>query len=311
MFSKYRMAEKFKIGIDYGGTKIEGILLDQKGNEIERKRIEYEKNYESGINTINQIVKDFEEKLSSEYTIGIGIPGFSSIESGLVYNANSTWLNQKPFKKDIEEHLGQEVRMMNDANCFTLSESIDGAGKNFKSIFGIIIGTGFGGGLSYNNQIIEGVNQIAGDWGHQPLPYPTKEEIDTKIDCKVINCKKILCAEQFISGTGFENNFNRKYKTNLKAKQIAELEIKNDDKAKKEFDLYEDRFARVISVMIGIFDPEAIILGGGMSNIDRLYEKLPILISKYTFSDKVRNKILKNYHGDSSGVRGAAWLWNY
>ena len=210
----------------------------------------------------------------------------------------------------MEDFLGQEVRMMNDANCFTLSESIDGAGKDFKSIFGIIIGTGFGGGLSYKKEVIEGVNQIAGDWGHQPLPYPTKEEIETRINCKVINCKKTLCSEQFISGKGFENNFNIKHKTNLSSKEIVELDLKNDDRAKKEFDLYEDRLARIISVMIGIFDPEAIILGGGMSNVDRLYKNLPLLLSKYTFSNKVRNKILKNHHGDSSGVRGAAWLWN-
>ena len=304
------MSKKFKIGIDYGGTKIEGILLDQSGKELDRKRLEYDKNYKSGINTIGNIVDYFKVKTSSSYTIGVGIPGFSSKENGLVYNANSIWLNEKPFKKDMEDFLGQEVRMMNDANCFTLSESIDGAGKDFKSIFGIIIGTGFGGGLSYKKEVIEGVNQIAGDWGHQPLPYPTKEEIETRINCKVINCKKTLCSEQFISGKGFENNFNIKHKTNLSSKEIVELDLKNDDRAKKEFDLYEDRLARIISVMIGIFDPEAIILGGGMSNVDRLYKNLPLLLSKYTFSNKVRNKILKNHHGDSSGVRGAAWLWN-
>jgi fructokinase len=304
------MSKKFKIGIDYGGTKIEGILLDQSGKELDRKRLEYDKNYKSGINTIGNIVDYFKVKTSSSYTIGVGIPGFSSKENGLVYNANSIWLNEKPFKKDMEDFLGQEVRVMNDANCFTLSESIDGAGKDFKSIFGIIIGTGFGGGLSYKKEVIEGVNQIAGDWGHQPLPYPTKEEIETRINCKVINCKKTLCSEQFISGKGFENNFNIKHKTNLSSKEIVELDLKNDDRAKKEFDLYEDRLARIISVMIGIFDPEAIILGGGMSNVDRLYKNLPLLFSKYTFSNKVRNKILKNHHGDSSGVRGAAWLWN-
>ena len=304
------MSKKFKIGIDYGGTKIEGILLDQSGKELDRKRLEYDKNYKSGINTIGNIVDYFKVKTSSSYTIGVGIPGFSSKENGLVYNANSIWLNEKPFKKDMEDFLGQEVRVMNDANCFTLSESIDGAGKDFKSIFGIIIGTGFGGGLSYKKEVIEGVNQIAGDWGHQPLPYPTKEEIETRINCKVINCKKTLCSEQFISGKGFENNFNIKHKTNLSSKEIVELDLKNDDRAKKEFDLYEDRLARIISVMIGIFDPEAIILGGGMSNVDRLYKNLPLLFSKYTFSNKGRNKILKNHHGDSSGVRGAAWLWN-
>ena len=199
---------------------------------------------------------------------------------------------------------------MNDANCFTLSESIDGAGKNFKSIFGVIIGTGFGGALSYKKEIIEGTNQIAGDWGHQPLPYPTDEEIKTQINCPSMNCGRPLCAEQFISGIGFANIFNRKNNTNFNSHEIVELDKKNDPRAKIELSLYEDRMARLISVMIGIFDPDAIIFGGGMSNIDRLYENIPPLISKYTFSNKVKTKILKNSHGDSSGVRGAAWLWN-
>ena len=199
---------------------------------------------------------------------------------------------------------------MNDANCFTLSESIDGAGQNYKSVFGIIIGTGLGSGLSYNKEIIEGVNQVAGDWGHQPLPYATEEEIKTDIICPVPNCKKLLCAEQFISGSGFEKNFNKKYNTNYSSSEIVQLDLQGDYNANKELALYEDRLSRLIAIMIGIFDPEAIILGGGMSNIKRLYDNIPKIIPKYTFSDKVRNKILKNKHGDSSGVRGAAWLWN-
>ncbi len=199
---------------------------------------------------------------------------------------------------------------MNDANCFTLSESIDGAGKNFKSVFGIIIGTGFGGGLSYKKEIIEGANQIAGDWGHQPLPYPTKEEIDTLIKCPSMNCGRPLCAEQFMSGIGFADVFNKKNNTDLNSVEILELDKKKDPRANLELKLYEDRMARLISVMIGIYDPEAIVLGGGMSNIDRLYKNIPLLIPKYTFSNSVKTKILKNIHGDSSGVRGAAWLWN-
>ena len=199
---------------------------------------------------------------------------------------------------------------MNDANCFTLSEAIDGAGKDFKSVFGIIIGTGFGSGLSYKKEVIEGVNQVAGDWGHQPLPYPTEEEINSKIKCTLPTCGRPLCAEQFVSGAGFAKNFNLKHNTNYKAPEIVALDKKGDPKANKEFELYEDRFARLIAVMIGIFDPEAIVLGGGMSNTERLYKNLPNIIPKYTFADKVRTKILKNKHGDSSGVRGAAWLWD-
>ena len=304
------MSKNFKIGFDYGGTKIEGILLDNSGIEVDRKRVKSNKDYKSDIKTIAQLVRDFEEKAKTNCSVGVGIPGFSSKETGLLNNANALWLNNKSFKKDLEILLNKEVRIMNDANCFTLSESIDGAGQNYKSVFGIIIGTGLGAGLYYNKQIIEGVNQIAGDWGHQPLPYPSKDEINLNIKCEVPNCGRKLCSEQFLSGAGFEKNFNNKYKTNYTSRQIIDLDIKGDKNANKELSLYEDRLSRLIAVMIGIFDPEVIIFGGGMSNTERLYKNIPKLIPKYTFSDKVRNKILKNKHGDSSGVRGAAWLWN-
>tara|TARA_B100001093_G_C26831891_1_gene1016535 strand:- start:1816 stop:2730 length:915 start_codon:yes stop_codon:yes gene_type:complete len=304
------MRKKFRIGIDYGGTKIEAILIDDIGKEIERVRFKNDKDYHSGIKSISNLVKEFESKVKENCTVGIGIPGFSSKETGLINNANSIWLNNKHFKNDLEKSLKKEVKIMNDANCFTLSESIDGAGQNYKSVFGIIIGTGLGSGLSYNKEIIEGVNQVAGDWGHQPLPYATEEEIKTDIICPVPNCKKLLCAEQFISGSGFEKNFNKKYNTNYSSSEIVQLDLQGDYNANKELALYEDRLSRLIAIMIGIFDPEAIILGGGMSNIKRLYDNIPKIIPKYTFSDKVRNKILKNKHGDSSGVRGAAWLWN-
>ena len=302
--------KKFKIGIDYGGTKIEGILLNENGDQIDRKRYSYEKNYISGIETVKKLVSEF-DKISGEIcTVGFGIPGFSSKETGLVTNANSLWLNDKPFKTDLEAALNRKVRLMNDANCFTLSEAVDGAGKNFKSVFGVIIGTGFGGALSYKKEIIEGANQIAGDWGHQPLPYPTDDEIKTQINCPSMNCGRALCAEQFMSGIGFTNIFNKKNNTNFNSYEIVELDRQGDPRANLEFSLYEDRMARLIAVMIGIFDPEAIILGGGMSNVPRLYKNISVLIPKYTFSNQVKTKILKNVHGDSSGVRGAAWLWN-
>ncbi len=279
------MKSKFKIGIDYGGTKIEGILLDQDGKQLERKRYSYERNYLSGIETVKKLVDEFDKISEESCSVGIGIPGFSSRQTGIITNANSLWLNDKPFKKDLELALNREVRLMNDANCFTLSEAVDGAGKDYKSIFGIIIGTGFGGGLSFNKSIIEGSNQIAGDWGHQPLPYPTKEEQETKISCPSNNCGRPLCAEQFMSGIGFKDRFNQKHDTNFTSEEIVKLDLENDPS-------------------------DAIILGGGMSNIDRFYKNIPSLIHKYTFSNKVETKVLKNLHGDSSGVRGAAWLWN-
>jgi len=304
------MKKKYKIGIDYGGTKIEGILLNESGEQVERKRYSYKKNYKSGIDTIKKLVDEFDNISGEICSVGLGIPGFLSKENGLVTNANSLWLNNKPFKKDLEITLNRKIRLMNDANCFALSEAMDGAGQKFKSIFGVIIGTGFGGALSYKKEIIEGANQIAGDWGHQPLPYPTDEEIKTQINCPLMNCGRALCAEQFMSGIGFAKIFNKKNNTNFNSHEIVELDKKDDPRAKVELSLYEDRMARLIAVMIGIFDPDAIIFGGGMSNIERLYKNIPLLIPKYIFSNQVKTKILKNYHGDSSGVRGAAWLWN-
>ena len=304
------MTSEYKIGIDYGGTKIEGILIDGQGNEILRKRSTYEKNYKSGIETVFSLVSEFDQFTGTKNSVGIGIPGSSSKESGLIKNANSIWLNDKPFQKDIEETLQREVRIMNDANCFALSEAIDGSGADYKSVWGVIIGSGLGGSFVFNKQVVEGVNQVAGDWGHQPLPYATQEERALNVECKVGNCQRPLCAEQFISGIGFTKIFNQKHGTNLRTREIVALEANGDERAKEEFDLYEDRFARIIALMIGIVDPDAIILGGGMSNIGRLYDNIPKLLPKYTFSDKVRNKILRNTHGDSSGVRGAAWLWD-
>jgi len=304
------MTQSYKIGIDYGGTKIEGILLDNQGKEILRKRTTYEKNYDSGIETVKDLVAEFDQHTGLQNTVGICIPGFSSKETGLVNNANCVWINNRPFHKDLEKELNRKIRIMNDANCFALSEAIDGSGAKYESVWGIIIGSGFGGSFVYKKQVIEGVNQVAGDWGHQPLPYPTEEEYDLKVQCDVDNCRRPLCAEQFISGNGFTRVFNKKYGTDLRTKEIVALEANGDERAKKEFELYEDRLARLLAVMIGIIDPDAIILGGGMSNVGRLYDNIPKLLPKYTFSDKVRNKVLRNTHGDSSGVRGAAWLWD-
>ena len=304
------MSKNFKVGIDYGGTKIEGILMDNEGNEILRKRSTYEKNYENGIDTVKSLIEEFDRYTNSVNTVGVCIPGFSSKETGLVNNANCVWINDRPFHKDLERSLNRDIKLMNDANCFALSEAIDGSGANYQSVWGIIIGSGFGGSFVYKKQVIEGINQVAGDWGHQPLPYPTQEEYELNPKCEVGNCGRPLCAEQFISGIGFTKIFNSKYGTNFRTREIVALEANGDERAKKEFALYEDRFARLISVMIGIIDPDVIVIGGGMSNVARIYENIPKLLPKYTFSDKIRNKILRNTHGDSSGVRGAAWLWD-
>ena len=175
------MTSKFKIGIDYGGTKIEGILMDSLGKEVLRKRSTYDKNYQSGIDTVKSLVDEFDDYTNEKNSVGICIPGFSSNETGLVNNANCVWINDQPFKTDLEASLHREIRMMNDANCFALSEAIDGSGADFKSVWGVIIGSGFGGSFVFNKQVVEGVNQVAGDWGHQPLPYPTQDEYDLNL----------------------------------------------------------------------------------------------------------------------------------
>ena len=215
------MSKNFKVGIDYGGTKIEGILMDNEGNEILRKRSTYEKNYESGIDTVKSLIEEFDRHTNSINTVGVCIPGFSSKDTGLVNNANCVWINDKPFHKDLERSLNRDIKLMNDANCFALSEAIDGSGANYQSVWGIIIGSGFGGSFVYKKKVIEGINQVAGDWGHQPLPYPTQEEYELNPKCEVGNCGRPLCAEQFISGIGFTKIFNSKYGTNFRTREIV------------------------------------------------------------------------------------------
>ena len=296
------------IGIDYGGTKIEAILMNDKGDEIKRERTEYDRNYDSGILTVKRFVEAFKNASSNTATVGIALPGFSSNETGLVQNANSNWLNNKPFKKDLEKVLNCEVKIMNDANCFTLSEAIDGAGKDYKSVFGIIIGTGFGSGLSYKKEVIEGANQVAGDWGHQPLPYPTEEEINSKIKCTLPTCGRPLCAEQFVSGAGFAKNFNLKHNTSYDSHAILKEFENNEKRAIEALNNYVDHLARGLSLVCNILDPDIIVLGGGMSNISYIYENINTVLKKYIFSDTFHTKVVKNIHGDSGGVRGAAWL---
>ena len=258
-----------KIGVDWGGTKIEAIAIDPySGSETNRLRVDSPKdNYEEIIDKVVWLVNEITKGIPN-FTVGIGMPGSIHPETNLVQVSNTKALENKPVKMDIENQLGYDIKIANDADCLALSEAIDGSGANYNSVWGVIIGSGFGGSFVHNKKVVEGVNQVAGDWGHQPLPYPRKEEWDLNLKCPVDNCGRPLCAEQFISGIGFTNIFNRKYKTNFTTKEIVDLELNGDERAKKEFDLYEDRFARLIAVMIGIVDPDVIILGGGMSNIE-------------------------------------------
>tara|TARA_B100000965_G_scaffold324605_1_gene286601 strand:+ start:530 stop:1420 length:891 start_codon:yes stop_codon:yes gene_type:complete len=294
-----------KIGIDLGGTKTEGILIDNTGKELSRHRIKTEKNYEGTIQGIISIVKKFENDFGNSESVGIGMPGAVSSNSALVKNANSIWLNGKPFKKDLEKELNRNVNLENDANCFALSEAVDGAGKGYPVVFGVIIGTGTGGGISINNKVINGRNNIAGEWGHVNMPDRTEDE---KKYVKQCYCNKNGCMETYVSGPGFASCFNLKHNTNYDSHEILEEFNNNKERAIEALKNYVDHLARGLSLVCNILDPDIIVLGGGMSNIPYIYKHINNSLKKYIFSDTFNTKVVKNLHGDSGGVRGAAWL---
>jgi len=293
-----------KIGIDLGGSKTEGILLNSDGNELIRKRIKTENNYKGTISGIALIVNEFEKQFGKVNSVGIGMPGAVSLESSLIKNANSIWLNGKPLKKDLEKELNRNVNLENDANCFALSEAVDGAGRGKRVVFGVIIGTGVGGGIIINQKILTGINSISGEWGHIALPNRTQEEINYVKKCY---CSHEGCIETYVSGPGFSSCYNLRHKTNLDSHQIIK-EYPNNENSKNALIQYVDHLARGLSIVVNILDPDIIILGGGMSNIDFIYEKINKQLKKYVFTDNCHTKIVKNIHGDSGGVRGAAWL---
>lgn len=296
-----------RIGIDLGGTKIEAIALDGNGNELFRQRVNTpQHDYPTTLNAIVELVNKLENETQQTGSIGIGIPGAISPTTSLVKNANSTWLIGKPLDKDLEQLLGKPVRIANDANCFVMSEATDGAGKDVEIVFGVIIGTGTGGGISINRQLLIGSNAIGGEWGHNPLPWPDSSETPGA-DCY---CGKQGCIETFLSGPGFAKDFAKQTGKQLTALEIINMAEQGDQQAEQALQLYEDRMARALASVINIIDPHVIVLGGGMSNIQRLYVNVPKIWGKYIFSDSVHTKLLANVHGDSSGVRGAAWLWN-
>ena len=233
------------------------------------------------------------------------MPGAVSIDSALVKNANSIWLNGKPFKTDLEKALNKNINLENDANCFTLSEAVDGAGKGHAVVFGVIIGTGTGGGISINQKVLTGKNNIAGEWGHISLPNRSDDE---KKFVKQCYCEKSGCMETYVSGPGFASCFNLKHETNYDSHAILEEFRSNDQRAIEALDIYVDHLARGLSLVCNILDPDIIVLGGGMSNISYIYEHIDTSLKKYIFSDTFNTKVVKNIHGDSGGVRGAAWL---
>lgn len=295
-----------RIGIDLGGTKIEGVALAEDGRERARLRVPTPRgDYGATLGAIRDLVHALEEEAGERGSIGIGMPGAISPASGLVKNANSTWLIGQPFHADLEAALGRKIRLANDADCFALSEASDGAGAGAASVFGVILGTGAGGGIVVHGRLLQGPNAIAGEWGHNPLPWALPDELPSP-RCY---CGKEGCIETWISGPGLEADYARAEKQLLGADEIAAAAAAGSRPARAALRRHADRLARALAHVINIIDPEIIVLGGGLSNIEALYEEVPSRWGAYVFSDRVATRLLRNRHGDASGVRGAAWLW--
>jgi fructokinase len=298
-----------RIGIDLGGTKIEAIALDGE-RVLARRRVQAPRgDYGDTIRAIGDLVRALQQETGQRGSVGIGIPGAISTQTGLVKNANSVWLIGHPLDRDLERALGQPVRLSNDANCFALSEATDGAGKGAHCVFGVIIGTGTGGGIVVGGHVLEGRNRIAGEWGHNPLPWPDDDERPGP-RCY---CGRTGCIETFLSGPGLSHSYERiahaEQSRDMTAEEIAALAAGGDAAALAALDVYEGRMARALASVINLLDPDVIVLGGGLSNIDRLYTHVPARWKPHVFSDRADTPLMRALHGDSSGVRGAAWLW--
>jgi fructokinase len=296
----------FRIGIDLGGTKIEAIALADDGSIPVRLRVATPRHdYPGTLTAIATLVNDIETEMGGRATVGIGMPGALSPATGLVKNANSTWLNGTPLDRDLSAMLGRPLRFANDANCFALSEASDGAAAGAACVFGVIIGTGTGGGVVVRGQVLTGANAIGGEWGHNPLPGPRAEELPGP----ACYCGRHGCVETFLSGPGLARDHAHATGQLLEPAEIARLADAGDPGAAATLARYEDRMARALAIIINIIDPDVIVLGGGMSNIARLYDRVPARWARYVFSDRVDTRLVPPRHGDSSGVRGAAWLW--
>lgn len=295
-----------RLGIDVGGTKIEAILLDATGKEIVRRRRDSPQgDYTATLCSIGELVEEIERDFSITSTVGVGIPGTLSPTTGLVKNANSIWLIGYPLQHDLERQLNRPVRVANDADCFVVSEATDGAAKEARSVFGVILGTGVGGGLYWEGRPIHGPNAIAGEWGHNSLPWPEDDERPGP-ECY---CGLRGCLETFLSGPGLSRDHFQRTGENCTPQEIEEGATGNNQKCLETLERYEHRLARGLASVINVFDPEVIVLGGGMSNINRLYRTVPTLWQSWVFSDRVETRLVPPRFGDSSGVRGAAWLW--
>jgi fructokinase len=294
-----------RLGIDLGGTKIEIIALDDNGKELLRRRVATPKNdYYETLQAIAQLVRDAEAELGQRGSIGIGTPGALSRATGRLKNSNSVHLNGQPILQDLEALLQRKIKISNDANCFALSEATDGAAAGASVVFGVILGTGVGAGIVVNGHILTGPNGIAGEWGHNPLPWPEARELPGP-QCY---CGKQGCIETFLSGPCMMQLHSRETGESLSPEEIVKRAEQGDAACENSLQRYEQRLARSLAHVINILDPDVIVLGGGMSNIERLYANVPALWGHWVFSDRVDTRLVKHRHGDSSGVWGAAWL---
>ncbi len=299
-----------RIGIDLGGTKIEGIALSRAGEGIARRRVSTPRDYSASLDTITELARELERDAGETGTVGVGIPGTVVPRTGLVKNANSVWLNGRPLGRDLEQRLDRPVRLMNDANCFALSEATDGAAAGAHVVFGVILGTGVGGGIVVDGRCLSGANLIAGEWGHNPLPWLTSDEWPGP-SCY---CGKRGCVETWLSGPGFERDHAEHTGQALSSHDIVRAAADGDVGAADTLMRYHDRLGRALASLINVLDPDVVVLGGGMSNIAGLPEAACAALPRYLFaagasSEPIATRVVRAVHGDSSGVRGAAWLW--
>ena len=296
-----------RLGVDMGGTKIEIIALDGSGDELLRRRVATPQgDYLGTVTAVAALVEEVENELGRRGSVGLGIPGAESASGGLIKNANSTCLIGKPLRRDLQTLLQREIRIANDANCFALSEAIDGAGLGAEIVFGVILGTGVGGGIVVRERVLTGVNHIAGEWGHNPLPVSEEEELPPA----ACYCGRQGCVESWLSGPGLSADHQRHNGEMLSPQTIEDRAKQADAACAATLARYDRRLARALAQVVNILDPDVIVLGGGLSNMMRLYTDVPLLWSQYIFSDQVHTQLRRHQHGDSSGVRGAAWLWN-
>ncbi|MET0338396.1 MAG: ROK family protein [Caulobacter sp.] len=294
-----------QIGVDFGGTKIEAAALDADGAFLARLREPNPGDYDAAIRVVVDLIERVEAEAGGQGTVGIGGPGSISPRTGLMRNANSQYLNGRPFDADLAKALGRPIRMANDANCLALSEAVDGAAAGAAGVFAIIVGTGCGGGVVFDGRLVNGANAIAGEWGHTPLPWPREDELPGH-KCW---CGQMNCLETWVSGTGFRRDYEKATGRDLTGEAIIKAMREGEAEAVAAFDRYADRLGRAMAVVANMIDPDVFVLGGGMSNVDELYERLPAAVRRYVFSDVWEAKIAPPKWGDSSGVRGAARLW--